>query len=219
MRVLLIEDDLMIGDAVSIGLKDHAYAVNWVKNGLAIATLLRTERYQAVLLDLGLPKLDGLEVLRRIREYDDAVPVLIITARDDIQQRILALDGGADDYLIKPFDVREMLARLRAVLRRQNGRATPLLGNEQISLNPCSREARKNDVSHFLSAREFSLLRALLLNPGTILSRSELEERLYGWGEEVESNAVEVLIHALRKKLGTDTIKNVRGAGWMVPKK
>uniref|UniRef100_E6QUD1 Transcriptional regulatory protein qseB n=1 Tax=mine drainage metagenome TaxID=410659 RepID=E6QUD1_9ZZZZ len=219
MRILLIEDDLMIGDAVSVALKDHAYAVNWVKNGLAIDSLLKAEVYQAVLLDLGLPKRDGLEVLRRIRQHDDAVPVLIISARDDIKQRILALDGGADDYLIKPFDVQEMLARLRAVLRRQNGHAMPLLGHELLSLDPSSREARSQGVSHLLSAREFALLRALLLRHGTILSRSELEERIYGWGEEVESNAVEVLIHGLRKKLGAEAIKNVRGAGWMAPKK
>ncbi|MHB1677229.1 MAG: response regulator transcription factor [Sulfuriferula sp.] len=218
MRILLIEDDLMIGDAISTALKDHAYATNWVKNGLMIDRVLKAESYQAVLLDLGLPKRDGIEVLRRIRQHDAAVSVLIITARDSIVQRIQALDEGADDYLIKPFDVDEMLARLRAVLRRQGGRAAPLLGNGRLNLDPNSREVVSNGVVHTLSMREFALLRTLLQRPGTLFSRNNLEERIYGWGEEVESNAVEVLIHGLRKKLGADAIKNVRGAGWMVPK-
>lgn len=218
MHILLIEDDLMIGDAVSVALKDQAYAVDWVKDGVMANEALESGGYQAVLLDLGLPRRDGLEVLRQARRFGNAAPIIVITARDGIDHRIRGLDYGADDYLIKPFDVDELLARLRAVLRRQGGNATPLLSNGSISLDPTSREAQRDGVKYLLSAREFALLRALLLSPGIILSRSELEERIYGWNEEVDSNTVEVLIHSLRKKFGTDVIKNVRGSGWSVPK-
>ena len=218
MRILLVEDDLMIGEAVSVALKDAAYAVDWVTDGAVASTVLTNGEHQAVLLDLGLPKRDGLEVLRRLRQIGNAVPVIIITARDDVDDRIKGLDLGADDYLVKPFDVNELLARLRAIIRRHGGQGSPILTNGKVSLNPSTREARCGDTVERLSAREFSVLQALLLRPGTILARAELEERIYGWNEEVESNAVDFLIHGVRKKLGAEVIKNVRGAGWMVEK-
>jgi two-component system OmpR family response regulator len=207
MRILLIEDDQMIGEAVTIALKDAAYAVDWVKDGLTASSVLELGEHQAVLLDLGLPKRDGLEVLRRLRQSGNIVPVIVITARE-----------GVDDYLIKPFDIKELLARLRAIVRRRGGQAAALLSNGIVSLDQASHEARCGDTTVILSAREFSLLHALLLRPGTILTKAELEERIYGWNEEVESNAVDFLIHGVRKKLGADIIKNVRGAGWMVGK-
>ena len=218
VRVLLVEDDLMIGEAVSVALKDAAYAVDWVKDGATADRVLENVEYQAVLLDLGLPKRDGLEVLRRLRQAGNTVPVIVITARDSVDDRIKGLDFGADDYLVKPFNLNEMLARLRAIIRRQGGQATPLLTNGKVTLDLATRQARCGDAVEMLSAREFALLQALLLRPGTILSRTELEERLYGWNEEVESNAVDFLIHGVRKKLGAHIIKNVRGAGWMVEK-
>ena len=218
VRILLVEDDLMIGEAVSVALKDAAYAVDWVKDGATADRVLESAEYQAVLLDLGLPKRDGLEVLRRLRQAGNTVPVIVITARDSVDDRIKGLDFGADDYLVKPFNLNEMLARLRAIIRRQGGQATPLLTNGKVTLDLATRQARCGDVMEVLSAREFALLQALLLRPGTILSRTELEERLYGWNEEVESNAVDFLIHGVRKKLGAHIIKNVRGAGWMVEK-
>ena len=218
MRILLVEDDSMIGEAVSVALKDAAYAVDWVKDGVTADHVLESAGYQAVLLDLGLPKRDGLDVLRRLRQAGNTVPVIVITARDGVDDRIKGLDFGADDYLVKPFNFNEMLARLRAIIRRQGGQATPLLTNGKVTLDLATRQARCGDVMEVLSAREFALLQALLLRPGTILSRTELEERLYGWNEEVESNAVDFLIHGVRKKLGAHIIKNVRGAGWMVEK-
>jgi two-component system OmpR family response regulator len=218
MRILLVEDDGMIGEALSVALRDAAYAVDWVKDGGAASRALEHGEHQAMLLDLGLPGRDGLEVLRRLRQKGNAVPVIVITARDGVDERIKGLDFGADDYLVKPFDVDELLARLRAVVRRQGGQAAPLLSNGRVSLDPATREARSGDVVALLSAREFALLHALLLRPGAILGRSELEERIYGWNEEVESNAVDFLIHGVRRKLGADVIRNVRGAGWMVDK-
>lgn len=216
MRILLVEDDPMIGEAVSVALRDAAYAVDWVKDGVTAGRVLEGAEHQAVLLDLGLPQRDGLEVLRRLRQAGNTLPVIVITARDGVDDRIKGLDCGADDYLVKPFDVDEMLARLRAVVRRRGGQAAPLLSNGRVSLDPASREARCGDTQVLLSAREFALLHALLLRPGAILARAELEERIYGWNEEVESNAVDFLIHGVRKKLGADVIRNVRGAGWMV---
>ncbi|KAF0204895.1 MAG: two-component system OmpR family response [Gallionellaceae bacterium] len=218
MRILLVEDDQMIGAAVSIALRDAAYAVDWVQDGDAASSVLSLGEHQAVLLDLGLPKRDGLEVLRRLRQNGDTVPVIIITARDSLEDRIKGLDYGSDDYLIKPFDVSELLARLRAVIRRKGGQATPQLSNGTVTLDPSSREAIRGQTVVQLSAKEFSLLHALLLRPGAILARGELEERIYGWNEEVESNAIDFLIHAVRKKLGAGVIKNIRGAGWMVEK-
>jgi two-component system, OmpR family, response regulator len=218
MRVLLVEDDPMIGEAVSTALKDAAYAVDWVQDGKTASHTLEVVRHQAVLLDLGLPERDGLDVLHRLRQAGQTLPVIIITARDGVEDRIQGLDLGADDYLVKPFDVNELLARLRAVIRRQGGHAAPVLTNGRVSLDPSTRQATCGKTSVLLSGREFALLQALLLRPGIILTRAELEERIYGWNEEVESNAVDFLIHGVRKKLGTNVIKNVRGAGWLVDK-
>ena len=219
MRVLLVEDDPMIGEVIQAALKDAAYATDWVKNGQTALTTLGCQHYDLVLLDLGLPGKDGLEVLARIRAKDNPVPLLIITARDGLDDRLRGLDGGADDYVLKPFEMAELLARIRAVLRRKGGSATPVLSNGVVSLDPATREAVVNNAAPAqLSNREFSILQALLVRPGAILARSDLEDRIYGWGEEVESNAVEFLIHALRRKLGSEVIKNIRGAGWMVSK-
>jgi two-component system OmpR family response regulator len=219
MRVLLVEDDAMIGEAIQDALKDASYAADWVKNGQTALTILGSHHYDLVLLDLGLPGKDGLEVLTSIRARDNPVPLLIITARDGLDDRLRGLDGGADDYVLKPFEMAELLARMRAVLRRKGGTATPVLSNGVVSLDPATREAAVNDCAPVqLSSREFALLQVLLTRPGAILSRNDLEDRIYGWGEEVESNAVEFLIHALRRKLGSEVIKNVRGVGWMVSK-
>ncbi len=218
MRVLLVEDDAMIGDAVAKALKDASYAVDWVCDGSAALTSISTQEYGLVLLDLGLPKKSGLDVLRTVRSRGSAVPVLVMTARDALEDRIVGLDSGADDYVLKPFEMSELLARMRAVIRRKGGASGPLLSNSSLSLDPATREVQSNGVTIRLSGKEFSLLQALLIRPGAILSRSELEDRLYGWGEEVESNAIEFLIHSLRKKVGSGSIKNVRGVGWMVSK-
>ena len=218
MRILLIEDDRMIGEAVSVALRDAAYAVDWVQDGESALRTLANDEHQAVLLDLGLPQQDGMEVLAKLRAGGRKLPVIIVTARDAIEDRIKGLDLGADDYLVKPFDVSELLARLRAIIRRQGGQAAPVLTNGKVSLDPSNHEACFDGITELLSAREFSLLHALLLRPGSILTRTELEERIYGWNEEVESNAVDFLIHGVRRKLGATVIKNVRGAGWMVEK-
>jgi two-component system, OmpR family, response regulator len=218
VRVLLVEDDPMIGEAVTVALKDATYAADWVLDGASAIAALASAEHQAVLLDLGLPRQSGMDVLKRLRQQGNAVPVIIVSARDAVEDRIKALDLGADDYVLKPFDVNELLARLRAVIRRHAGQAGAVLSNGVVSLDPVTREASRGQATYVLSAREFSLLQALLLRPGAILARSELEERIYGWNEEVESNAVDFLIHGVRKKLGADTIKNVRGAGWMVDK-
>ncbi len=218
MRVLLVEDDQMIGESVAAALKDAAYATDWVKDGATAIEALASQNYDVLLLDMGLPKKSGLDVLQSLRRKGNQVPVLITTARDGVDDRIEGLDNGADDYIVKPFEVNELLARIRAVLRRKGGSAAPVFSNGVLTLDPATREAKTTDKAIRLSAREFSLLHALLLRPGAILSRAELEDRLYGWGEEVESNAVEFLIHSLRKKLGNDVIKNVRGVGWLVPK-
>lgn len=218
MRILLVEDDPMIGEAVSQALRDAAYAVDWSRDGAMALDALRLQTYGLVLLDLGLPGKDGFEVLDALRRRGDAVPLIIVTARDDVDDRIRGLDLGADDYLIKPFEIGELLARMRAVTRRKGGSATPLLTSGRLTLDPATHDATYGDKQCTLSAREYALLHALLMRPGTILSRQELEERIYGWNEEVESNVVEYLIHAIRKKLGADVIKNIRGAGWLVPK-
>jgi two-component system OmpR family response regulator len=216
MRVLLIEDDRMVGAAVAQALKDAAYAVDWVADGEAAIDAAGAEAYDLALLDLGLPAPDGLEVLRHFRRIRHQLPVIIVTARDGVDARIDALDLGADDYLIKPFEVRELLARMRAILRRPGSGVSAILSNGIISLNPATHEASFADGICRLTAREFALLQALLARPGTILSREDLERRIYGWNEEVESNAVEFLIHAIRKKIGATAIRNVRGVGWMV---
>lgn len=220
MRILLVEDDLMIGGAVQSALKDAAYATDWVKDGAAAMSALAVQHYDAVLLDLGLPGKGGLEILRAIRNKGDSTPVLIITARDELDDRVRGLDGGADDYVPKPFAMAELLARMRAVLRRRSGNAAPLLVSARLTLDPATHEATVNGGEAVsLSSREFALLQALMARPGAILSRADLEDRVYGWGEEVESNAIDFLIHSLRKKLGSDAIKNVRGVGWMVSKR
>ncbi|WP_024505997.1 response regulator transcription factor [Bradyrhizobium sp. ARR65] len=216
MRVLLIEDDRMIGTAVQQALKDAAYAVDWVMDGETAIHAAESEAYELALLDLGLPKADGRDVLRHLRALGRRLPIIIVTARDGVDERIEGLDLGADDYLIKPFEMRELLARMRAVLRREGSGASPVLSNGKLSLDPATREASFIGESAMLTAREFALLQALLARPGTILSRGELERQIYGWNEEIESNAIEFLIHTIRKKLGAAAIRNVRGVGWMV---
>ena len=216
MRILLVEDDRMIGEAVKQSLKDAAYAVDWVRDGQTAVTTLDSQEYGVVLLDLGLPGKDGMQVLRSIRAKGALVPVVIVTARDALKDRIRGLDGGADDYVLKPFEMAELLARIRAVVRRKAGVAGPVLASGTLTLDPATREASVSGTSTRLSSREFALLQALMFRPGAILSRSELEDRIYGWNQEVESNAIEFLIYALRRKLGSTTIKNVRGVGWMV---
>jgi two-component system, OmpR family, response regulator len=216
MRVLLIEDDRMIGSAVEQALKDAAYAVDWARDGGTAIHAAESEAYELALLDLGLPTADGRDVLRRLRALGRRLPVIIVTARDGIDDRIDGLDLGADDYLVKPFEIRELLARMRAVLRREGSGAAAVLTNGTLTLDPATREAAFGGQPVLLTAREFALLQALLARPGTILSRSELERQIYGWNEEVESNAIEFLIHTIRKKLGAAAIRNVRGVGWMV---
>ena len=216
MRVLMIEDDRMIGTAMQQALKDAAYAVDWVTDGETALHAAENESYELALLDLGLPKADGREVLRRLRTLGRRLPVIIVTARDGVDDRIDGLDLGADDYLVKPFEIRELLARMRAVLRREGSGSAPLLSNGKLSLDPATREASFLGESAPLTAREFALLQALLARPGTVMSRSELERQIYGWNEEVESNAIEYLIYAIRRKLDATAIRNVRGVGWMV---
>jgi two-component system OmpR family response regulator len=216
MRVLLIEDDRMVGAAVAQALRDAAYAVDWVTDGETAIHAAENEAYEVALLDLGLPVADGREVLRRLRTLGRKLPVIIVTARDGVDDRIDGLDLGADDYLVKPFEIRELLARMRAVLRREGSGSSAVLGNGKLQLDPATREAAFLGETSLLTAREFALLSALLSRPGTILSRSELERQIYGWNEEVESNAIEFLIHTIRKKLGAAAIRNVRGVGWMV---
>jgi len=216
MRVLLIEDDKMIGAAVQQALRDAAYAVDWVTDGETAIQAVENEAYEVALLDLGLPAADGREVLRCFRMRGRKLPVIIVTARDGVDDRIDGLDLGADDYLVKPFVIRELLARMRAVLRREGSGSPPRLSNGKLDLDPATRQACFAGETSLLTAREFALLQALLARPGTIMSRSELERQIYGWNEEVESNAIEFLIHTIRRKLGATAIRNVRGVGWMV---
>jgi len=218
MRILLVEDDLMVGEAARKGLRQDGFAVDWVQDGATASLALRQEDYALVLLDLGLPQKNGLAVLQELRAAGNKVPVLIATARDAVADRVAGLDAGADDYLIKPYDLEELSARMRALLRRQAGRADSLIVVRDVSLNPATREVLLQGRPVTLSAREFTLLQAFLDRPGVVLSRAQLEEKLYGWDDSVDSNAVEVHIHALRKKLGSDFIKNVRGIGYLVPK-
>jgi DNA-binding response OmpR family regulator len=218
MRLLLVEDDTMIGESVLDLLRAENYAVDWVKDGDMAETALRSQDYDLVLLDLGLPRRDGLQVLRSLRARRLRIPVLIATARDAVQQRIEGLDAGADDYLLKPYDLDELLARIRALLRRAAGRAEPIYEHQGVSIDPATREVMAAGQPVVLSAREWAVLEPLLARPGMVLSRAQLEEKLYGWKDEISSNAVEVYIHGLRKKLGADLIQNVRGVGYMVPK-
>ncbi len=219
MRLLLVEDDPMIGASVQRGLRQDGHTVDWVRDGAAADLALRSGVHELILLDLGLPEKSGLEWLAAWRARGVALPVLIITARDAVADRVRGLDAGADDYLVKPFDLDELGARLRALGRRQGGRASPRLEHGALALDPATHEVFKDGQPLELSAREFALLQALLENPGVPLSRAQLEERLYGWGAEVASNAVEVHIHALRRKLGAEWIRNVRGVGYRVPER
>lgn len=217
MRLLLVEDDAMIGEAVAGGLKREGFTVDWVRDGKAGTLALKTEEFDLLLLDLGLPQMNGFEVLKALRARGLKIPVLILTARDAVSDKVQGLDAGADDYVVKPFDLTELSARIRALLRRHAGRAEPVTEHLGVSLNPITHQVLRNGREVALSAREFALLEALLDRPGAILSRAQLEQRLYGWAGEVESNAVEVHIHSLRKKLGADFIRNVRGVGYRVP--
>ncbi|SAL26880.1 response regulator transcription factor [Caballeronia humi] len=216
MRILLIEDDVQIGTSLMRALKDADYAVDWVRDGTAGSTAIAAASYTVVLLDLGLPGMTGIELLRQARAAGNAVPVVILTARDDLETRVQGLDVGADDYVLKPFDVPELLARIRAVLRRKAGYAVSRLGNDTLNLNLDERTLTCSGTTAALSAREFALMLALLERPGTIFSREQLEDKLYGWGKEIESNALDVLIHSVRKKFGNSVIRNVRGLGWTV---
>jgi len=218
MRILLIEDDEMIGVGLSKVLADEGYSVDWMQDGVAGQSAFADGNYVAVLLDLGLPRCSGLEVLRTVRMRGDRTPVLILTARDSLDDRISGLDVGADDYIVKPFQIRELLARLRAAVRRRDGHAQSVVGTDALQIDLTTREAICRGVRQSLSAREFALLHALLDQPGAILSREQLEQRIYGWNEVVSSNTVEVIIHGLRKRFGVDIIRNVRGLGWRVPK-
>jgi two-component system response regulator QseB len=217
MRLLLVEDDPMIGSSIQKGLRQDGFSVDWVRDGLAAEAALRTTSYEALLLDLGLPGKSGDALLRSARQSGNAIPVIIITARDAVSDRIAGLDSGADDYIVKPFDLDELAARIRAVRRRHAGRAEQLIRVGPVTFDSAARRVTLRGTELTLSGRELALLEALLERPGSILSRSQLEERIYGWGEEIESNAVEVYIHSLRKKLGADFIKTIRGVGYMVP--
>jgi len=223
MRLLLVEDDTMIGEAVLDVLRAEHFAVDWVRDGEMADTALQSETYDLVLLDLGLPRIDGIEVLRRLRARRNATPVLIVTARDAVQDRIAGLDAGGDDYVLKPYDLDELLARIRALIRRSQGQADSVRELRGLRLNPITREAvrlahdGKGDESIALSAREWAVLEVLMARPGAVYSRSQLEDKLYGWKDEVSSNAVEVFIHGLRKKLGSTVIETVRGLGYMIP--
>ncbi|MFA6409002.1 MAG: response regulator transcription factor [Gammaproteobacteria bacterium] len=220
MRILLAEDDELLGEGIRAGLIQDKYTVDWVKNGQAALQALLTERFDAVVLDLALPRLSGLEVLKAVRNKKIATPVLILTARDRVEDRIAGLDSGADDYLTKPFDLYELCARLRALLRRSGGRATPLLsyGKGKIKLDPAAHTVDKNGKPMELSRREFDLLQMLMENPGKVLSRETISQSLYGWSDNVDSNALEVHIHNLRKKFGTRFIITIRGVGYMLEK-
>ena len=216
MRLLLAEDDRMIGASIQKGLRQDGFTIDWVQDGRAVELALQDQVHDLLLLDLGLPRKQGLEVLSTMRRQGDARPVLILTARDAVADRVAGLDAGADDYLVKPFALDELAARIRALLRRRSGRADPVLSHGDIELKPATREVRVRGDPVTLSAREFALLEALMTRPGAVLSRAQLEEKLYGWNDEVESNAVDVHLHGLRRKLGADVIRNVRGVGWMI---
>jgi two-component system, OmpR family, response regulator len=216
MRVLLVEDDLQIGQSLFRALKDAHYTVDWIRDGKSASVAIESTSYAAVLLDLGLPGMCGIEVLRSLRAAGNRVPVMSLTSRDDIDARVSSLDVGADDCVLKPIDVRELCARLRAVLRRRAGYATSRIGDDALGLDLEKRTLHCNGIAASLSAREFALMHSFMERPGAILSRSQLEDRIYGWGREVESNAIDVLIHSMRKRFGQSLIRNVRGMGWTV---
>jgi DNA-binding response OmpR family regulator len=216
VRVLLVEDDRMIGDSVRAALRQAGFAVDWVRDGAAAEASLATERFDVVLLDLGLPQRDGLDVLRAVRARGDRTPVIVLTARDALASRVAGLDAGADDYLLKPFELDELLARMRAVMRRHAGHAASAIQVQNVVLDAATRQVSRAGQPVALSAREFALLEALMARPGAILSRAQLEDRLYGWGDQIDSNAISVFIHQLRRKLGEDFIHTVRGVGYYV---
>jgi two-component system, OmpR family, response regulator QseB len=218
MRILLAEDDPQLGDGLTVGLRQDGYAVDWVKDGVAADLALSSETFDLLVLDLGLPRLAGMEVLARLRGRGQTLPVLILTARDATGDKIAGLDGGADDYLVKPIDLDELAARVRALARRTAGRAAPLLQLGDLVLDPAARQVTLAGALVELSAREFSLLQTLMENQGRVMTRAQLEGSLYGWRDEPDSNALEVHIHHLRKKLGTDLIKTLRGVGYMMAK-
>ena len=218
MRLLLVEDDHMIGETVVDVLRAENFAVDWIKDGLAAQSLLRSQSYDLVLLDLALPGKDGIEVLRSLRASKLRIPVLIATARDSVEQRIAGLDAGADDYVLKPYDLGELLARVRALLRRAAGRAEPVYEHMGVTINPATREATVNGRPVLLSSREWAVLEPLIARPGAVLSRAQLEEKIFGFDDSIASNAVEVYVHGLRKKLGANLIQNVRGLGYLVPR-
>ena len=219
MRILLVEDDQMIGEVVLDTLRAEQWAVDWVKDGDMAETALATGDYDLVLLDLGLPKKDGLAVLRDLRARQQRVPVLVATARDAVTERVAGLDAGADDYIVKPYDIDELLARIRALVRRASGRAEPSYTWGDVSITPATHEVTVKGEPVSLSAREWAVLEPLIAWPGRVLSRPQLEEKLYSWRDEVSSNAVEVYVHGIRKKLGAGLIQNVRGLGYLVPKR
>ncbi|MDY7539079.1 response regulator transcription factor [Undibacterium sp. RTI2.1] len=218
MKVLLVEDDPMIGENIQIALEGEAILVDWLTDGAAAENALHQHAYDALLLDLSLPSRDGMDILRQLRSRGDAIPVLVMTARDTVPQRVLGLHNGADDYLVKPFDLDELIARLHALVRRARGRVEPLYQHGDVLINAITKEVSNSQGQVILSSREWAILDALITRPGAILSRGQLEERLFGWSGEVESNAVEVYIHGLRKKLGQKFIVNVRGVGYMLEK-
>lgn len=217
MRVLVIEDDALLGDAIQAGLKQAGYAVDWMKDGLSADQALGTEPYAAAVLDLGLPRMSGLEVLKRMRSRHIQIPVLILTAMDTVDDRIKGLDAGADDYLAKPFDMGELAARLRALIRRAGGNASPALLVDGVTVDAAAHRVVYRDESIELTVKEFAVLHVLMFNAGRVLSRTQIEEQLYAWGEEVESNAVEVHIHHLRRKLFPGLIETIRGVGYLIP--
>jgi two-component system OmpR family response regulator/two-component system response regulator QseB len=218
MRILVVEDDALLGDALQTGLRQRGLDVDWVVDGSAAQSALRGEAFAAVVLDLGLPKIDGLEVLRRMRAKGLRTPVLVLTARDAVDDRVKGFDMGADDYVVKPVDLDELAARLRALVRRSSGEPAPILSVGTLHLDPAARKVMLDGRPVDLQAKEFNLLQEFMLHAGRVLSRQQLEERLYAWGDEVESNAVEVHIHHLRRKLTPQLIRTVRGVGYVMPR-
>ena len=218
MRVLLVEDDALLGDGLRAGLRQAGFEVDWVRDGADAGHAAETESFAAIVLDLGLPNMDGLAVLRRLRARGSKTPILILTARDAVQDRVTGLDAGADDYVVKPVDLAELAARLRALVRRARGEAAPALRRGELELDPAAHRVVFRGRTVQLSAREFALLHELMLNAGRVLSREQLEERLYSWGREVESNAVEVHVHHLRRKLSPRLIRTIRGVGYLMPR-
>ena len=218
MRILVVEDDRLLGDGIQKGLAQAGFAVDWVQDGSQGEAALKGEDFAAVVLDLGLPKLSGLDLLQRLRAQGNALPVLILTARDAIEDRVKGLDSGADDYVVKPFDLDELAARLRALIRRHSGEASAALRINGLELDPAQHKVQFHGQPVDLTAREFSLLQELMLNAGRVLSREQLEQRLYAWGDEVESNAIEVHVHHLRRKLAPELVRTIRGVGYMMPR-